>query len=218
MSDFGERLREYIRDSADRKLTVGRMAVSRLAFFGIAAGILVAGVLALLFLVLSKRDKGLTFTRADVVAGLVVAYLKGFPPELVKTITTDNGAEFTDRALARPGGGYATEGPCALDAFCQRQGISHKLIRPRTPEHNGKVERSHRIDQERFYRALSFYSLGDLREQGARWMRRYNSTPRIVLKLRSPDQAEVEKLRELLDTTGEIRCPKLLRRLTSSES
>ena len=73
MSDFGERLREYIRDSADRKLTVGRMAVSRLAFFGIAAGIaagiLVAGVLALLFLVLSKRDKGLTFTRADVVSG-----------------------------------------------------------------------------------------------------------------------------------------------------
>ena len=139
----------------------------------------------------------------------------GYAPGILQT---DNGAEFTDRALARPGGGYAKEGPCALDAFCQRQGISHKLIRPRTPEHNGKVERSHRIDQERFYRALSFYSLGDLREQGARWMRRYNSTPRIVLKLRSPDQAEVEKLRELLDTTGEIRCPKLLRRLTSSES
>ena len=33
---------------------------------------------------------------ADVVAGLVIAYLKGFPPELVKTITTDNGAEFAD--------------------------------------------------------------------------------------------------------------------------
>lgn len=33
---------------------------------------------------------------ADVVAGLVIAYLKGFPPELVKTITTDNGSEFAD--------------------------------------------------------------------------------------------------------------------------
>ncbi|EDP27182.1 hypothetical protein COPEUT_00703 [Coprococcus eutactus ATCC 27759] len=28
---------------------------------------------------------------------------------------------------------------------------SHKLIRPRTPRHNSKVERRHRKDQERFY-------------------------------------------------------------------
>lgn len=34
--------------------------------------------------------------RADVVANLVIGYLKGFPPELVKTITTDNGTEFSD--------------------------------------------------------------------------------------------------------------------------
>lgn len=33
---------------------------------------------------------------ADVVADLVISYLKGFPPELVKTITTDNGSEFAD--------------------------------------------------------------------------------------------------------------------------
>ncbi|MEE5995727.1 MAG: IS30 family transposase [Candidatus Enteromonas sp.] len=34
--------------------------------------------------------------RADVVANLVIGYLKGFPPELVKAITTDNGTEFSD--------------------------------------------------------------------------------------------------------------------------
>ena len=84
--------------------------------------------------------------------------------------------------------------------------------------HNGKAERSHGIDQERFYRTLSFFSLGDLREQGARWMKRYNSTPRMVLDLRTPDQVEFAKLRELMLTTGEIRCPKLERRLTSSDS
>lgn len=33
---------------------------------------------------------------AGVVADLVIAYLKSFPSELVKTITTDNGAEFAD--------------------------------------------------------------------------------------------------------------------------
>ena len=66
-----------------------------------------------------------------------------------------------------------------------------KTIRPRTPEHNGKVERSHRLDQERFYRTLSFHSLPDLREQGARRMRRYNSTPRMMVGLMSPNQAEL---------------------------
>ena len=68
MSNLGDNIREYLRESKDRKLTVGRMAVSRLTFFGVAAGIVVVGVL-LLFLVLSKRDKGLTFTRADVAGG-----------------------------------------------------------------------------------------------------------------------------------------------------
>ena len=69
MSNLGDNIREYLRESKDRKLTVGRMAVSRLTFFGVAAGIVVVGVLLLLFLVLSKRDKGLTFTRADVAGG-----------------------------------------------------------------------------------------------------------------------------------------------------
>lgn len=69
MSNFGERIREYIRDSADRKLEVGHMTVSRLAFFGLAAGILVVGVVALLVVLLGRREKGLTYTRADVVNG-----------------------------------------------------------------------------------------------------------------------------------------------------
>ena len=33
---------------------------------------------------------------ADIVARLIIDYLKQFPPELVKTITTDNGTEFAD--------------------------------------------------------------------------------------------------------------------------
>lgn len=69
MSNLGERIREYIRDSADRKLTIGRMTVSRLAFFGLAAGILAVGIVALIVVVMSKREKGLTFERADVIAG-----------------------------------------------------------------------------------------------------------------------------------------------------
>ncbi|MBQ2201611.1 MAG: hypothetical protein II412_03495, partial [Clostridia bacterium] len=69
MSNLGARIREYIRDSADRKLTVGQVTVSRLAFFGLAAGILIAGVVALMVVLLGRREKGLTYTRADVVSG-----------------------------------------------------------------------------------------------------------------------------------------------------
>jgi transposase InsO family protein len=34
------------------------------------------------------------------------------------------------------------------------KGIQHRYIKPRTPRLNGKVERSHRIDAEEFYRLL----------------------------------------------------------------
>lgn len=57
--------------------------------------------------------------------------------------------------------------------------------------------------------ALAFHTLRDLRGQGARWMKRYNSTPRMAIGMRSPNQVEVTKLQELLETTGEVRCAKL---------
>ena len=81
-----------------------------------------------------------------------IAYF-GYKPE---TIQTDNGFEFT----------YSKEHKCQhpFDIFCNKVGINHKLIRPHTPWHNGKVERSHRNDQKRFYKLLSFYSFKDLKE------------------------------------------------------
>jgi len=35
------------------------------------------------------------------------------------------------------------------------KGINHVYIKPRSPRLNGKVERSHRIDKEEFYRMLN---------------------------------------------------------------
>ncbi len=69
MNGLGERIREYLRESADRKLTIGRMTVSRLAIFGFAAVILLAAAAALVFLAFGKRTTGLTYTRAEVVSG-----------------------------------------------------------------------------------------------------------------------------------------------------
>ncbi len=74
-----------------------------------------------------------------------------------------------------------------LDLFCQKSGILHKTIRPRTPWHNGKVECSHRNDQERFYNHLCFYSLDDLQLQMKGYLRESNDIPMSVLGWKSPN-------------------------------
>ena len=69
----------------------------------------------------------------------------GYQPEIIRT---DNGSEFTNFRK--------TDRIHAFDVLCREHGITYKLIRPRTPWHNGKAERDHRNDQERFYNRLKF--------------------------------------------------------------
>lgn len=107
----------------------------------------------------------------------------GYKPEMIQT---DNGSEFTNFSK--------TEREHIFDALCRELGITHKLIRPRTPWHNGKVERSHRNDQERFYNYLSFYSYDDLKVQMKAYLYRSNRTAMAVLGWKSP----IEKREELL--------------------
>ena len=106
----------------------------------------------------------------------------GYAPE---TIQTDNGGEFTHSSK--------TNRVHPFDMLCNQLNIHHKTIRPKTPWHNGKVERSHRNDQERFYNYLRFYSLEDLQLQMKRYLRRSNRIPMSVLGWKSP----VEKRREI---------------------
>lgn len=105
----------------------------------------------------------------------------GYAPEIIQT---DNGAEFT--YLSK------TKRTHPFDVFCQKYHITHKLIRPRTPWHNGKVERSHRNDQERFYNYLSFYSYEDLKNQMKRYLNRSNNIPMSVLAWKTPIQKREE--------------------------
>lgn len=101
----------------------------------------------------------------------------GYVPKIVQT---DNGQEFTHLA--------DTKRIHAFDKLCNTLGIHHKRIRPRTPRHNGKVERSHRNDQERFYNFLHFYSYEDLLLQMKRYLVRSNNIPMQVLGWLSPLQ------------------------------
>jgi transposase InsO family protein len=54
------------------------------------------------------------------------------------------------------------------------QGIRHVYIKARTPQLNGKVERSHRTDQQEFYQLLHYKGDVDLEARLAEWENFYN--------------------------------------------
>lgn len=99
----------------------------------------------------------------------------GYLPAIVQT---DNGTEFTTPKIAK---GTTV---CIVDKFLAKYGIKHKLIKPRTPRHNGKVERSHRTDQECFYNHLQYSTFEELKEKMANWLNRYNNRPHSSLRNR----------------------------------
>lgn len=97
----------------------------------------------------------------------------------VKCVQTDNGREYTGRFDKHPKSTLFEETLKALN-------IEHKLIRPYTPRHNGKVERSHREDQSRFYDCHSFYDLNDFKQQLKKHMKYTNERPMRPLGYLSP--------------------------------
>jgi transposase InsO family protein len=82
-------------------------------------------------------------------------------PFRVQTIQTDNGAEFQT----------------SFHWHLADRGIRHVYIKPATPRLNGKVERSHRIDAEEFYRMLDGVMIDDtelFNDELAEWENFYN--------------------------------------------
>ena len=105
----------------------------------------------------------------------------------VECVQTDNGFEFTNRFS-----NSRRDLPTLFEKTAAELGIRHKLIRPYTPRHNGKVERSHREDQKRFYSCHSFYSLKDFETQLAVHNRRSNDFPMRPLGWLSPVEFAVQ--------------------------
>ena len=102
----------------------------------------------------------------------------------VECVQTDNGFEFTNRFS-----NSKRDIPTRFELSAAKLGIRHKLIRPYTPRHNGKVERSHREDQKRFYDSHCFYSLADFGGQLAAHQSRSNNFPMRPLHWLSPREA-----------------------------
>ncbi len=104
-------------------------------------------------------------------------------PFKIYTIRTDNGTEFTKRLVS--------DNPNDITMFelgLKKYNIHHDLIKPYTPKHNGKVERSHRKDNERFYATHRFYSLEDANKQLQEYLKEYNNFPMQPLKWKSPNE------------------------------
>ena len=87
-------------------------------------------------------------------------------PYAIECVQTDNGQEFTNRLNPQ-----CSDKKTLFEETLEKLCIRHKLIKPYTPRHNGKVERSHRKDNEYFYASHRFYSFEDFQKQLAVWNR-----------------------------------------------
>ncbi len=111
-------------------------------------------------------------------------------PEKIKAIKTDNHSIFTNRYT-----GYLQSKDSInprlhpLDLLCKKLNIKHYLIDPGKPAQNGKVERSHRSDQEHFYDQVSFNSIKMLRYKIRLWNMYYNNLEHCGLDGRTPNEA-----------------------------
>lgn len=107
----------------------------------------------------------------------------------IRAVKTDNGSIFTNRYLGtNKRSDNVPKTIHAFDLFCQEESIIHYLIDPGKPAQNGKVERSHRSDQESFYDRTSFSSFQDLQRQIRKWNTQYNNLEHCGLGGKTPNE------------------------------
>lgn len=110
-------------------------------------------------------------------------------PFRIRAIKTDNGCCFTNRYT----GYLKSSDPInpklhELDLLCQKLNIIHYLIDPGKPAQNGKVERSHRSDQETFYERNVFKTIKDLKRKIKIWNKEYNNLEHCGLGGKTPNE------------------------------
>ena len=110
-------------------------------------------------------------------------------PFRIRAIKTDNGSYFTNRYT-----GYLKSADTTsprihpFDLACAKHNIIHYLIDPGKPAQNGKVERSHRTDQEMFYERHKFETIKELRRALKKWNQEYNNLEHCSLNGRTPNE------------------------------
>jgi transposase InsO family protein len=110
-------------------------------------------------------------------------------PFRIRAIKTDNGSSFTNRYT-----GYQKSANILnprlhpFDLECQRLNVIHYLIDPGKPAQNGKVERSHRTDQEKFYDRRKFKTIVGLKWAIRQWNAQYNNLEHCALNGKTPNE------------------------------
>lgn len=123
-------------------------------------------------------------------ANLFLKELIALAPFKILAIKTDNDACFTNRYV----GYLKSTDPLnprlhPFDLLCRELSIEHYLIDPGKPQQNGKVERSHRTDQESFYDRIVFRNEAELKYQLKLWNMYYNDLEHCALNGKTPNQA-----------------------------
>lgn len=112
----------------------------------------------------------------------LIKLIKAFPAP-IREIQTDNGREFTNAYLPQK-----TQTLSLFETALEQLGIKYHRIRVATPQHNGKVERQHRIDEGRFYNKMKMYNLADGRKQLERYNKKSNNIPKVCLNFLTPNE------------------------------
>jgi len=104
----------------------------------------------------------------------------------VKCVQVDHGAEWTKRLIAKHDSNLSL-----FELTAKQLNVRVKYIKPHTPRHNGKVERSHREDQKLFYSEVirlkkPFKGVEDFRNRLKRHQNKTNSRPMRPLNFLSP--------------------------------
>lgn len=97
--------------------------------------------------------------------------LKRAAPFPIHCLQTDNGFEFTYRLMAQFETAKMRIHP--MQQWCAENRIRHRCIPPGEKELNGKVERSHRIDEQYFYWKAPMDTLENFNAALSRWMHDY---------------------------------------------
>jgi transposase InsO family protein len=101
-------------------------------------------------------------------------------PFAIKQVQTDNGSECSD----------------TFSWHLEDLGIHHRKTKLRSPEENGKVERSHRTDEEALYGVNRFMSIHHFTKLLAQWEKEYNGhRPHMALGGKTPRAFLTEKLK-----------------------
>ena len=122
-------------------------------------------------------DEHSTYSSLDFLKNLIEKF-----PFPIREVQTDNGTEWTNALLVKK-----SSHKTLFEEHLEKCGIKYHRIQVATPRHNGKVERQHRLDEQRFYSKLRMFSLEDGRKQLAKYNKISNNISKSCLKYRSPN-------------------------------